>query len=138
MLDTEKKLFEQLKEIMPFLINAKDFIDKSKPEVEGIKDLKAQIDAFGGNLTDMQSKVVELGKRKIHVQPSGMNAEQKMDFAKFFVHAYKMQKSGMANETSRQIVTDLQEKYGQKSLTEGTDADGGYTVPLELDRKSVV
>lgn len=137
--DVETDLTEQLKELMPTLINAKAFFDKGEDSfksttenVDAIKELKEQFKNIDGSITKLDKGIFTLGKKAIQVQPTGMTKEQKIDFAKFFISVGKAGK-GMNGD----VITDIKSitaKYmgddaAEKALNIGTGSAGGFLVP---------
>jgi len=121
-----KALCEQLKGLLPQIVDFKDVLGKAKVTEEDVKKVKEQLAGIDGNLTKLSKDVIDIGKRRIQVQPLALDPEAKMDFAKFFVltnQMYRRPTEAVGNE-----IKAIQSKYSVK-MNEGTDADGGYLVP---------
>jgi HK97 family phage major capsid protein len=130
MAEIVKEVSEQLKEILPALIGAKNILGDAAEDHKLVKDLADQIKNLQASVIDMGKNVVELGKRKIYVKSSGMSDEAKIDFAKWIIACYKFRKTGSADyhKTMKEMV-DKYRAEGKGSLQEGTDSEGGYLVP---------
>ena len=134
MSDTEKNISEQLKEILPHLVNAKEQLAKVDKLAEGkeeqakqIKDFQEQLKNIEGTVTDLGKKTIKLANREVNVKNSGLSKEQKIDFAKYLIHIYK----NAANPSQAYVnsIKEIQDKYEMKALSEGTTTAGGYGVP---------
>jgi len=123
-----KALCEQLKGLLPQIVDFKDVLGKAKVTEEDVKKVKEQLAGIDGNLTKLSKDVIDIGKRRIQVQPLALDPEAKMDFAKFFVltnQMYRRPTEAVGNE-----IKAIQSKYSVKTqMNEGTDDDGGYLVP---------
>ena len=125
-----KALCEQLKGLLPQIVDFKDVLGKAKVTEEDVKKVKEQLAGIDGNLTKLSKDVIDIGKRRIQVQPLALDPEAKMDFAKFFVLTNQMTRR--PTEQGINEIRAIQNKYSLKvpgGMHEGTDDDGGYLVP---------
>lgn len=141
----EQKMLAELKEILPALVASKQLLDNIPKNEAKIKEAMDQLTNMQGNLTDLANKVIKLGKKEFKPVPTGLTREQKYDFGKYLIAAYK---NTNHNENSKQIIKEFHEKYQttyidddkedkeiKAAMNEGTDAQGGYGVPdLFLDQ----
>lgn len=125
-----QELSEQLKEILPSLVNAKQILGEAAEDHKEVKDLKEKLGKLEGTITDIGSNVVELGKKRIYVQPSGLDTDQKVAFAKWITSLYKMRQH--PTESGLKLLRDYNKQFRidtKETMTEKTDIEGGYLVP---------
>jgi len=129
-----EKMTKQLKEILPALINMKEFREGTNKSIE---ELREELKNLQGNILSMGKNIVQIGNRKIHVRKSGLSDEAKVDFMKFFSNVYRAKINGGTGPVSK--IEEVQRKYKidpklntKADLNEGTDAQGGYLVPEEF------
>lgn len=131
-----EKITQELKTVMPFLLDAKTFKAETLKE---IKDLKTQIENMSGTILDLGKKTIELGKKKIIVQGSKIADEDKINFCKYLVNIIK-QKQNPAIDISNSIKEYQEKSFSEArlkaALNETTDAQGGYLVP-EMFRREI-
>lgn len=145
-LTPEEEVMAELKKILPTLVDAKNILVNVPGNSESIKTVQDELKGLQGSITDLTSKIVEIGKRKITVIPSGLTREAKFDFAKFLCNCFKQKHSGGSSESIRNEIKEFHAKYSttynkteddkklKTAMNEGTDAQGGYGVPdLFLD-----
>jgi HK97 family phage major capsid protein len=133
-LDNPEDVTKQLKKILPALLKAKKILNASKDNIAVVKEMDSRIKNIEGSIITLDKKYVQLGKKRVEVKASGLSKDEKIDFAKFMISIFKVQKRGSTNEKYHKAIKEIYEKYPCKALQEGTDSEGGYLVPeLFLD-----
>jgi len=136
--DTEvDDTIKELKELIPFLKTAKEFITKSNADRdEKVATIEEGIDAVQNRIEEVAKDIVN-AKNRVIIGQKDLDYEQKVDFGKFFGSMYRLKVAPSMEHANR--IKELQDKYmspAQKALQEGTDSEGGYLVP-ELFRDQI-
>ena len=121
-----KKITEDLKALLPGLTGMKADLEGFKKTPEEIAEVKKQVASLQGNVLEMGKRFSELTQQRT-VLSSELNDEQKLDFVKFMIGVYKSTRAPSNENTA--MIRSIQEKYGRKTMTEGTSTAGGLLVP---------
>lgn len=136
MTETEKQIFEELKGVLPDLIDIKGIAEKYKTDEKEIRDAIAKMT---GDFTKLETECAALKseikeaakvKRLAELKAGKFDEDTLMDFGSFNMAVAKHFRA--PSEQNIAVIKAMQEKYGVKTnpMSEGTADEGGHLVPV--------